>query len=109
MKKNRYHIINSWILLICFAAGQYMLYSHQHKPVRGDIYSAAKHQPGQIVTDKCQLCDAMHHNGMNLTVEADYHAVTLTSCIYKSPVYNFTSLALILSGGRAPPSTSYSV
>jgi hypothetical protein len=111
LKKNKYHIIHSWVLLICFVAGQYMVYSHQHKLIKGtaQTYSPNKQQPRQTVSEKCQLCDAMHHIGMVITQQANFSPVVVTDCVYKSPVYNFTSLALILSGGRAPPSANYSV
>ncbi|MCR8557485.1 hypothetical protein KXD93_07525 [Mucilaginibacter sp. BJC16-A38] len=111
MKTNKRHIIHAWILLICFIAGQYMVYSHQHKLIKEteQSYSANKPQPHQTVSEKCQLCDAMHHNSMVITSNVTVSPISVTDHVYKSPVYNFTSLALILSGGRAPPCANYSV
>jgi hypothetical protein len=111
LKVNKYHIIRSWILLICFITGQYMVYAHQHKLIPGakQTYSAKQQQPKQILTEKCQLCDAMHHNSMVINSGGNFTPVVVTCYVYKSPEYNFTSLALILSGGRAPPLANYSV
>lgn len=111
MKVNKYHIIRSWVLLICFITGQYMVYAHQHKLIQGakQTYTVNKQQPKQTLTEKCQLCDAMHHNSMVINNQANFTPVAVASYVYKSPVYNFTSLALILSGGRAPPFVNYSV
>jgi hypothetical protein len=111
LKKNKYHIVQSWILLICFVAGQYMVYAHQHKLIQGakQTYLAKQQQPKQILTEKCQLCDAMHHNSMVMAGQVNFSPVAAANYVYKSSVYNFTSLALVLSGGRAPPFANYSV
>lgn len=111
MKVNKYHIIRSWILLICFITGQYMVYAHQHKLIQGakQTYSAKQQQQKQILTEKCQLCDAMHHNSMVIAGALNFTPVVVTGYVYKSPEYKFTSLALILSGGRAPPFANYSI
>lgn len=105
MKKNKFHIVNAWILLICFIAGQYMVYIHQHKMVKlsGQSSLTHKQQPKQLLTEKCQLCDAMHHNTMTMPEQAVFTAVVASDYFYKSPVYTFTSISLILAGGRAPP------
>lgn len=88
-----------------------MVYAHQHKLIQGakQTYSANQQQPKQTLTEKCQLCDAMHHNSMVMTDQVNFSSVAVTNYFYKSPVYNFTSLALVLSGGRAPPFANYSV
>jgi hypothetical protein len=111
LKVNKYHIIRSWILLICFITGQYMVYAHQHKLIRGvkQTYSANKQQPKQILTEKCRLCDAMHHNSMVIAGQANFIPFAVANYVYQSSEYNFTSLSLILSGGRAPPLANYSV
>jgi hypothetical protein len=87
-----------------------MVYAHQHKLIQGEkqTYTVNKQHPKQILTEKCQLCDAMHHNSMVINSQANFTPVTVANYVYKSPVYNFTSLALILSGGRAPPFANYS-
>lgn len=105
MKNYKRHIIHAWMLLFCFIAGQYMVYAHQHKLNQGlkQSYAVSKHQPGQTLTEKCKLCDAMHHYN---AVSDNHTALTLLPAediAYVSPVYNFTSLSLILAAGRAPP------
>jgi len=88
-----------------------MVYAHQHKLIQGteQTHSVKHQQPKQTLTEKCQLCDAMHHNSMVITSHASFTPVVVTGYVYKSPEYNFTSLSLILSGGRAPPLANYSV
>jgi hypothetical protein len=109
LKRCKYHIVCSWILLACFVAGQYMMYAHQHN-IAANIspkYSISKNLRQQTVTDKCALCDAMHHNVMVKATPAYFEDVKITGYIFKSCVYNFTSISLILSGGRAPPVSIY--
>ncbi|HEY8930275.1 MAG TPA: DUF2946 family protein [Mucilaginibacter sp.] len=105
MKKNKFHIVNAWILLICFVAGQYMVYVHQHKMVKlsSQISLTHQQQAKQVLTEKCQLCDAMHHSGMTIPTQAVFAPVAASDYFYKFPVYTFTSISLILAGGRAPP------
>jgi hypothetical protein len=102
LKKSAYHIFCSRLLLVLFVAGQLLLYSHQHKV--NDIVSHLKHRSAQqTVTEKCQLCDAMHHNTM--VVDAHYYVapIVVSYRSYKAVTYTFVSLSLILSTGRAPP------
>ena len=88
-----------------------MVYAHQHKFIQDSkhAYSASKHQAGPILTEKCQLCDAMHHYNAGNNTSLDFTLVTVTDYFYPSPVYSFISLSLILAGGRAPPVAGYSV
>lgn len=91
-------------MLICFTAGQYMMYAHQHQIVRaGTTRDVAKNTSRQTVTEKCSLCDVMHHNVMVTAAAAGFDAITVLSHTFKNLVYNFTSIQLILSSGRAPP------
>ena len=105
LKVNKYHIIRSWILLICFITGQYMVYAHQHKLIQGaeQTHSVKQQQPKQTLTEKCQLCDAMHHNSMVNHSVSYFTPVVITDHFYKKGQYNFVSIALILSAGRSPP------
>lgn len=106
MKNNKRHIIHSWILLLCFIAGQYMVYAHQHKLIQGlkQTYAVNKHPAAHhTISEKCKLCDAMHHYS---TVNSTHTAPVLLpveDIAYLSPVYTFISFSLILAGGRAPP------
>ena len=53
LKKNKFNIFCAWTLLICFVAGQYMVYVHQHMIIQksAGIYSVAKNQskPAAII------------------------------------------------------------
>jgi len=106
VKRNKYHIIQTWMLLLCFVAGQFMVYAHNHGDsvaVNRSTYHHRDIQPKQTVTENCQLCDAMHHNFMALSSPVYFAPVTVTHYSYKKVEYAFTSIALILSAGRSPP------
>jgi hypothetical protein len=109
LKTNKYHIIFSKILLICFIAGQYMVFAHQHNIVNipAKNYSYSKSIPQQTVTDKCSLCDVMHHNAMVINSQVYFNPVAVSFHVFKNVEYGFTSIQLILSSGRAPPSSGY--
>ncbi|RFZ82836.1 hypothetical protein DYU05_11775 [Mucilaginibacter terrenus] len=106
MKRNVYHIVFAWALLLSFVTGQYMVYAHQHNLVKNVHASctSVKHAWHQSVQEKCQLCDSMHHVAMDVNHDIAYQ-VTLTSQqrLFVSPLYSFTSISLILASGRAPP------
>ncbi|HVW94800.1 MAG TPA: hypothetical protein VHA56_02360 [Mucilaginibacter sp.] len=109
MKKNKFRFIHAWILLLCFVAGQIVVYAHQHKYVQisHHAYGQNGHPVKSTITEKCQLCDAMHHNSMTISSAPHANPVIVATHIYQTPVYNFTTLSLILAGGRAPPFYGY--
>jgi hypothetical protein len=111
LKGRKYHIICSWILLICFVAGQYMVYAHQHNVVNGTgrFYIVSKNIPRQTLKEKCALCDVMHHNSMATTAQVYLKPATVAGHVFKSETYNCVSIRLILTGGRAPPTAKYTV
>jgi hypothetical protein len=111
LKTSKYHITCSWILLFCFVAGQYMVYAHQHSITTGVAiaHSISKKQAQQTVKEKCYLCDVMHHNAMVKTNQVRLNPITVITHVFKSVEYTFTSLQLILSGGRAPPVSNHMV
>ncbi|MFI5138189.1 MAG: hypothetical protein ACHQIM_10205 [Sphingobacteriales bacterium] len=111
LKTHKYHIICSRILLICFIAGQYMVYAHRHSIVKGagKSFGIAKNIPRHTVSEKCYLCDVMHHNTMVSTTQIYFNPVAAIGHVFKSVEYSFTSIQLILSCGRAPPSSNYFV
>jgi len=111
LKTHKYHIFFSRILLICFIAGQLMVYAHQH-PVsagEGKVSESAKTSPHQILKEKCYLCDVMHHNAMDITTQMFSSPITVAVHVFKSNEYSFTSIQLILSSGRAPPLLNFLV
>jgi hypothetical protein len=99
MKKGKRHFLYAFTLLICFAAGQWAIYAHQHKTAR--LTNAPVH--GQVLTEKCQLCDAMHHNSMIKHSTTVFTPIAVANHFFKQGKYDFVSFALILSSGRAPP------
>ncbi|WP_143014103.1 hypothetical protein [Mucilaginibacter pineti] len=108
MKKNRLNILYSWLLLVCFIAGQSMVYTHQHLLVKGITKTAHVnygHQH-QTITEKCYMCDAMHHH--NAVIDTPLYVVPQTAIgyVFKACHYNFVSISLVLAAGRAPPAIS---
>jgi len=103
LKRRHKHIILSWILLLCFVTGQYVVYAHQHKTktisVSGSKNQKQKHQ----VKEKCDLCDAMHHTYMDMAVKVYLPAPTAVSYFYYNSNDYVTSIGLVLSKGRSPP------
>ncbi|MBB5397148.1 hypothetical protein [Mucilaginibacter sp. AK015] len=106
MKKSKYHIFCAWALMFCFIAGQYMVFAHQH-PILKAAHEASCHDchntAKQSITEKCQLCDAMHHNSMALISHTSHTSFSGMDYAFVTFEYDFKSIALILSPGRAPP------
>ena len=106
VKRNKYHIIQTWMLLLCFVAGQFMVYAHNHGDHAAVTKSAYHHtdtQPKQTVTENCQLCDAMHHNTMATGSQAYFAPVVITNYFYKTIRHDLISVKLVRSAGRSPP------
>jgi len=103
VKKSKRHIIYTWIVMICFVAGQWAVYAHSHRGSK-NLTNWSKSLHNQVsVTEKCQLCDAMHHNSMLQVTHTYFAPFTTTEQFYQQGQYDFVSIALILSAGRAPP------
>ena len=103
MKQSKAYIFGAWLLLVFFTSGQVILFAHQHKADKSQL--AHRHHPNhQTVTEKCQLCDALHFNTM-MTHEHTLvvHLLAVSHYDYKAVTYTFVSLSLVLSPGRAPP------
>ena len=109
LKRRKYHIFLSRILLVCFIAGQLMIYTHQHiiSNNGSDVAHSSKNIPQQTVQEKCSMCDVMHHNNMMVTGNVYFTHITVIGHVYKSFDYNFKSIQLILAGGRAPPLANF--
>jgi hypothetical protein len=105
LKNRKYHIICARILLICFIAGQYMVYAHQHLNLNTATksYNSSKQQPRETVTEKCSICDAMHNNNMVNNTGVYFSVLSAIGHVFKSFDYNFKNISLIIAGGRAPP------
>ncbi|MBS1500419.1 MAG: hypothetical protein JST32_00050 [Bacteroidetes bacterium] len=100
MKRDKRNIIIAWIVMVCFFAGQWAVYAHQHKTFPA-IAKASHH--GTSLTEKCQLCDAMHHTSAVQNVFHYTAVVTVTERIFIPHTHSFVSISLILTTGRAPP------
>ncbi|HTK18649.1 MAG TPA: hypothetical protein VL442_04030 [Mucilaginibacter sp.] len=100
MRRAKLHIIYTWIVLFCFAAGQMMVYTHQHW-VKYKTHQTAQNQT--TVSEKCQICDAMHHTSMTLPDNHYFIPTVSSDHVYKQGKYDFISISLILSAGRSPP------
>ncbi|MBV8390106.1 MAG: hypothetical protein JO080_09930 [Mucilaginibacter sp.] len=99
MRRTKLHIIYTWIVLFCFAAGQVMVYAHQHRTK----YNTHQTSHQITVSEKCQICDAMHHSSMALPDHHYFIPNISSDHIYKQGKYDFISISLILSAGRSPP------
>ena len=106
LKRNKYHIIHAWILLLCFIAGQFVVYGHTHP---GNVsntrlsYHNRDTQPKTTVSENCRLCDAMQHNAMAVNSTAYFAPVVVTRHVYKEVNYQFIGYSFIYAAGRAPP------
>ena len=111
MKTGKHHIFRSWLLLLCFVAGQYMVYAHQHNIIKRTVktYDVARTPAGKTFTERCALCDAMHHTVMLISHNVYFNPITVTGHFFEQVSYKFISFQLIQAGGRAPPISTYSV
>ncbi|MCC8425037.1 hypothetical protein [Mucilaginibacter sp. UR6-11] len=106
MKNNKANIFYAWLLMFCFIAGQYTVYTHQHKVIAGiaaKTRGVAKNQSRTVVQEKCSMCDAMHHTNAVINTYTYFSPNIVTKHFYRVYNYDFVSIALILSAGRAPP------
>jgi len=86
-----------------------MVYAHQHnivKKVHLHTVQDSHNSSHELVKEKCALCDSMHHYAMELLNPGSGQSYVTTTILPVSPIYEFQSLALILSPGRAPPAVS---
>ncbi len=87
-----------------------MVVMHQHNILKksSSLHSVAKHQhkSSQVITEKCYVCDAMHHTAAILNPATYFNPIVAANQVYQVGDYNFVSIALILAAGRAPPVSS---
>jgi hypothetical protein len=103
LKSVKLHIIFSWILLLCFVAGQYMVYAHQHHAKIHAVVVNKKPFP-PTVKERCDLCDAMHHNVMLPGVQPQLPVIYSMSYFhFVASEQGFVPIGLVLASGRAPP------
>jgi len=104
LKQRTPHFVFAWLLLVLFVAGQVAIYAHSHQS-NGTPFKSQHSTSHQYFTEKCQLCDAMHHNFMAVNVAAAVAPAAVSHYDYKAVTYSFVSYSLILSTGRAPPAS----
>lgn len=83
-----------------------MVYAHQHNIIKKAHYHAFQNDNNsskQSVTEKCPICDSMHHSHMELNHSNTYYTSSSIDHTFITFEYDFKSIALILSSGRAPP------
>ena len=78
-----------------------MVFAHQHKT--GNIIRHSSSTAREIVKEKCAFCDVMQHNSMTLGDNDMPGSDFNVSPVFYPPTYQFKSLSIILSYGRAPP------
>jgi hypothetical protein len=100
LKKTKLNIIFAWTLLLFFAVGQYMVFAHQHKV--GSDFSNSK-TTTQVLKERCDVCDAMHHTHMLLTQHVYFTPVVAVLCHYQEKRSDVTLIQLVIAAGRAPP------
>ncbi|MDB5128131.1 MAG: hypothetical protein JWQ85_2363 [Mucilaginibacter sp.] len=83
-----------------------MVFAHQHNIIKtthaancNDCHNTAK----QTLKEKCLLCDSMHHTHMELLTSNYYTPFSAVNHVFLTFEYDFKSIALVLSQGRAPP------
>ena len=77
-----------------------MVYAHQHL-VKYKTHQTTQNQT--TVSEKCQICDAMHHTSMTLPDHHYFIPDVSSDHVYQQSKYDFVSISLILSAGRSPP------
>jgi hypothetical protein len=103
VKISKRHIVYAWIVMICFIAGQWAVYAHYHKASKVISHTSSNSHAKTSVSEKCQLCDAMHHNNMARDIYGFIMPIVSADYFYQQGHYNFVSVSLVLSAGRAPP------
>jgi hypothetical protein len=105
-KRSKKRIIFSRLLFTIFAAGQIIVFSHYHHRHAKLIITKAPLAPQSIqqsYNDKCPLCDAMHYTHIVLSPQVYAQPAPANYRFFTPGCYNFVSISLILSPGRAPP------
>jgi hypothetical protein len=101
LKKNKRNIVYAWVLVLLFAAGQYMVYAHTHYK-QGNVVSTEKNHL-TVLKEKCDICDVMHHTHMLLTQHIYFTPSVAVLCQYQDKTADITLIQLVLASGRAPP------
>lgn len=89
------------MLLLLFAAGQYMVYAHTHYKHGSIVVTVKSNIP--VIKEKCDICDVMHHSHMLLEQHVYFSPAVAVQCHYQSQQSDVILIQLVLASGRAPP------
>jgi len=104
LNKRKAHLILSWLLLLFFVAGQIIVFAHQHHAKYADFSIQKSHSHPQIIHEKCNFCDQMHHAPINLVQLSNYsHLVSPVVRLYIPAHHFYKGNSLIHADGLSPP------
>lgn len=101
LKRKQRNIIYAWALLLCFAAGQYVVFSHTHYKI-GKLITTPK-SASVTVKEKCDICEVMQHTHAEVVEHAYFTPVAASLCHYTFKQSDVKLIQLVLASGRAPP------
>ncbi|RYY24538.1 MAG: hypothetical protein EOP41_05780 [Sphingobacteriaceae bacterium] len=105
MNKRKAPVILSWLLLLFFAVGQIMVFAHQHHAKYSLVSVHHNHfQHPQIIHEKCNFCDQMHHTVIDI-VDIPNYGIVLTPVfqLYTYAKQHYLGNALVHADGLSPP------
>jgi hypothetical protein len=106
LNKRKAHSILSWLLLLFFAAGQVVVFAHQHHSKYKTLIVDAHHPADQhqIVQEKCTFCDQMHHAPIYLVDIADFSQLVIPAVrLYIAAQHHYKANSLVHADGLSPP------
>lgn len=105
MNKRKAHILLSWLLLLFFVVGQFVIYAHQHHAKYNTLsFQKDSQHDQQVVHEKCNLCDQMHHAAMQVAQPLLYGIIlNPVSRIYIPVQHHYKANALVHADGLSPP------
>ncbi|RYE35933.1 MAG: hypothetical protein EOP42_05180 [Sphingobacteriaceae bacterium] len=105
MNKRKAPVILSWLLLLFFAAGQIIVFAHQHHAKYSVLSVHKNYTPHQqIIHEKCNFCDQMQHTAINCVSLPDYSTIlTPVFQLYTYARQHYLGNALVHADGLSPP------
>ncbi|MGI4727732.1 MAG: hypothetical protein ACRYFL_12845 [Janthinobacterium lividum] len=105
MNKRKAPLILSWLLLLFFAAGQITVFAHQHHTKFSVLSVHQSHsQHPQIIYEKCNFCDQMHHTVLGIVDIPNYCSIlTPVFQLYTYARQHYLGNSLVHADGLSPP------